>query len=78
MLGLTLLRVGRPHGERRRRPPVSGLLGVFGALLGRTLAGRGRALDHLGLGDLTLREVRRAASTVRAGPSPDLAHVLMR
>jgi opine dehydrogenase len=39
-------------------PTVSGLLGVFGALLGRTLAGRGRDLDQLGLGELTLREVR--------------------
>ena len=39
-------------------PATSGLLGVFGALLGRTLAGRGRDLDHLGLGELTLREVR--------------------
>jgi opine dehydrogenase len=39
-------------------PTVSGLLGVFGALLGKTLAGRGRDLDHLGLGELTLREVR--------------------
>ena len=38
-------------------PAISGLLGVFGALLGRDLAG-GRALDHLGLGDLTRREVR--------------------
>jgi hypothetical protein len=37
---------------------VSGLLGVFGTLLGRPLAGRGRDLDHLGLGELTLREVR--------------------
>jgi opine dehydrogenase len=39
-------------------PAVSGLLGVFGALLGRPLAGRGRDLDHLGLGELTVREVR--------------------
>jgi hypothetical protein len=38
-------------------PAISGLLGVFGALLGRDLTG-GRALDHLGLGDLTRREVR--------------------
>jgi opine dehydrogenase len=37
---------------------TSGLLGVFGALLGRPLAGHGRDLDHLGLGELTLREVR--------------------
>jgi opine dehydrogenase len=39
-------------------PTVSGLLGVFGTLLGTTLAGRGRDLDHLGLGECTLREVR--------------------
>jgi len=39
-------------------PTISGLLGVFGALLGTTLAGGGRDLDHLGLGELTLREVR--------------------
>jgi opine dehydrogenase len=39
-------------------PATSGLLGVFGGLLGRPLAGRGRDLDHLGLGELTLREVR--------------------
>jgi opine dehydrogenase len=39
-------------------PTISGLLGVFGALLGTTLSGRGRDLDHLGLGELTLREVR--------------------
>lgn len=39
-------------------PTTSGLLGVFAALLGKPLAGRGRDLDHLGLGELTLREVR--------------------
>jgi opine dehydrogenase len=39
-------------------PTISGLLGVFGTLLGTTLAGRGRDLDHLGLGECTLREVR--------------------
>jgi len=39
-------------------PVTSGLLGVFAALLRRPLAGRGRDLDHLGLGELTLREVR--------------------
>jgi len=39
-------------------PATAGLLGVFGALLGRRLSGRGRDLDHLGLGELTLREVR--------------------
>jgi opine dehydrogenase len=55
-LGLTLLEsAGRTAGVST--PTISGLLGVFGALLGRDLAG-GRALDHLGLGDLTRREVR--------------------
>lgn len=39
-------------------PAISGLLLVFGVLLGRTLAGHGRDLAHLGLGDLLLREVR--------------------
>jgi opine dehydrogenase len=39
-------------------PATSGLLLVFGALLGRRLSGTGRALDGLGLGDLTLREIR--------------------
>ena len=54
-LGLTLLEsAGRMAGVPT--PAVSGLLGVFGVLLGRDLAG-GRALDHLGLGDLTRREV---------------------
>ena len=37
---------------------TSGLLGVFGALLGRELSGRGRALEALGLGDFALREIR--------------------
>ncbi|HEU5194994.1 MAG TPA: NAD/NADP octopine/nopaline dehydrogenase family protein [Methylomirabilota bacterium] len=54
-LGLTLFEsAGRMAGVPT--PAVSGLLGVFGALLGRALTG-GRALDHLGLGDLTRREV---------------------
>jgi opine dehydrogenase len=55
-LGLTLFEsAGRTAGVAT--PATSGLLGVFGALLGRDLTG-GRALDHLGLGDLTRREVR--------------------
>ncbi len=54
-LGLTLFEsAGRLGGVAT--PAVSGLLAVFGALLGRDLTG-GRALDHLGLGDLTRREV---------------------
>ena len=56
VLGLTLFEsAGRTAGVPT--PAISGLLGVFGALLGRDLTG-GRALDHLGLGDLTRREVR--------------------
>jgi opine dehydrogenase len=56
VLGLTLFEsAGRTAGVAT--PAISGLLGVFGALLGRDLTG-GRALDHLGLGDLTRREVR--------------------
>jgi opine dehydrogenase len=56
VLGLTLFEsAGRTAGVPT--PTVSALLGVFGALLGRDLTG-GRALDHLGLGDLTRREVR--------------------
>lgn len=39
-------------------PAVSGLLALFGALLGRDLSGGGRALEHLGLGDFSLREIR--------------------
>jgi len=55
--------LGLPFFESAARrspspPRDSGLLGVFAALLRRPLAGRGRDLDHLGLGELTLREVR--------------------
>jgi opine dehydrogenase len=39
-------------------PATTGLLQVFGALLGHTLTGRGRALEYLGLGEFTLREIR--------------------
>jgi opine dehydrogenase len=39
-------------------PAISGLLQIFGVLLGRTLGGGGRALERLGLGDLSLREIR--------------------
>jgi opine dehydrogenase len=39
-------------------PGVSGLLLTFGALLGRELSGQGRALEHLGLGDFSRREIR--------------------
>ena len=39
-------------------PAVSGLLLIFGVLLGRELTGRGRALEALGLGELALREIK--------------------
>jgi opine dehydrogenase len=39
-------------------PVVSGLLSVFGALLGRDLRATGRGLDRLGLGDFVRREIR--------------------
>lgn len=56
-LGLTLFEsAGQTVSVETRA--VSGLLNVFGALLGRDLRSRGRALDRLGLGDFTLREIR--------------------
>lgn len=39
-------------------PAVSGLLLVFEALVGRPLSGQGRALESLGLGDFSRREIR--------------------
>ena len=39
-------------------PVISGLLSVFGALLGRDLRATGRGLDRLGLGDFVRREIR--------------------
>jgi opine dehydrogenase len=39
-------------------PAVSGLLQLFGVLLGRELSGQARALEALGLGDLSLREIK--------------------
>jgi opine dehydrogenase len=39
-------------------PATSGLLQIFGVLIGRRLGGDGRALECLGLGDLSLREIR--------------------
>jgi opine dehydrogenase len=56
-LGLSLLEsAARTVGAETTAS--SGFLFVFGALLGRPLASRGRALEHLGLGDLSLREIR--------------------
>lgn len=57
VLGLSLLEsAGRAAGASTRA--ISGLLGVFGALLGRELSGAGRALEGHGLGDLSRREIR--------------------
>ena len=39
-------------------PATSGLLMLFGVLLGRELSGQGRALEAHGLGELTLREIK--------------------
>jgi opine dehydrogenase len=56
-LGLPLFEsTGRLAGVET--PAVSGLISVFGALLGRDLRADGRGLDRLGLGELTLREIR--------------------
>jgi opine dehydrogenase len=55
--GLTLLEsAARAAGVET--PAISGLLLIFEALLGRELSGRGRALEHLGLGDFSRREIR--------------------
>jgi opine dehydrogenase len=56
--GLALLEsaartVGVPTGAS------TGLLQVFGALLDDELTGRGRALEHHGLGDFAVREIRQ-------------------
>ena len=57
VLGLSLLEsAGRTAGVDT--PAVSGLLLIFRVLLGQTLSGRGRALEHLGLGDYSRREIR--------------------
>jgi opine dehydrogenase len=56
-LGLALFEsAGRAAGVET--PAISGLLLVFRALLERELSGRGRALEHLGLGDFSRREIR--------------------
>jgi opine dehydrogenase len=57
-LGLSLLEsAARTAGSDS--PAVGGLLAIFGVLLGRDLRASGRALDRLGLGDFTRREVRQ-------------------
>ena len=55
-------------------PAISGLLQVFGALLGRRLGSDGRALEGLGLGDLSLREIR--ALLHEGWASPQWARIL--
>ncbi len=57
VLGLSLLE-SAARTVSVASPAVSGLLLVFEAVLGQRLSGRGRALEHLGLGDLLLREIR--------------------
>ena len=55
-LGLSLLEsAGRLAAADT--PVISGLLSVFGALLGRDLRADGRGLDRLGLGDFVRREI---------------------
>lgn len=57
VLGLSLFEsAARAAGAATRA--ISGLLAVFGALLGRELSGAGRALECHGLGDLSRREIR--------------------
>jgi opine dehydrogenase len=57
VLGLPLLEsAGRAAGVDT--PAVSGLLLIFRVLLGVPLSGRGRALEHLALGDYSRREIR--------------------
>jgi opine dehydrogenase len=57
VLGLALLE-STARTAVASTPAASGLLSVFGALLGQELSGRGRALEHLGFGDLSLREIK--------------------
>jgi opine dehydrogenase len=55
-------------------PAISGLLQLFGVLLGQRLSGGGRALERLGLGDFALREIR---ALLREGwTSPDWVRAL--
>jgi opine dehydrogenase len=56
-LGLTLLDSAARTGGIDA-PATAGLLQTFGVLLGRRLVGQGRALEALGLGDFTRREIR--------------------
>jgi opine dehydrogenase len=56
VLGLSLLE-SAARTASVDSPAVSGLLLLFGVLLGRTLSGHGRALEALGLGELLRREI---------------------
>jgi opine dehydrogenase len=57
VLGLSLFEsAARAAGATT--PAITGLLLLFGALLGGDLSGGGRALERLGLGDLSRREIR--------------------
>jgi opine dehydrogenase len=55
-------------------PAITGLLEIFGVLLGRRLAGGGRALERLGLGDFSRREIR--AFLVEGWESPHWARAI--
>jgi opine dehydrogenase len=50
-------------------PAISGLLLLFGVLLGRELGSHGRALEALGLGDFALREIRTLLHDGWASPA---------
>jgi len=56
-LGLTLFE-SAARTAATESPAISGLLLLFGVLLGRELSGHGRALEALGLGDFALREIK--------------------
>lgn len=57
VLGLSLLE-SAARTVSVESPATSGLLLLFGSLLGRRLSGAGRALEAMGLGELLLREIR--------------------
>jgi opine dehydrogenase len=75
VLGLSLFEsAGRTAGVDT--PAITGLLHIFGVLLGRRLGGGGRALEGLGLGDFSLREIR---ALLRDGwESPQWARAIKR
>jgi opine dehydrogenase len=67
VLGLSLLE-SAARTVSVASPATSGLLFVFEALLRQPLSGRGRALEHLGLGDLLRREIRGLLQDGWLGP----------